>query len=150
MTTATQTKRSAKLRPTALLAGAVMALTLLTACGSDDAAATPEEAFCDAGDSLRTDVESLGDLDLVAEGTDGIQQQFDAISSDLEQLRDSGQDVASQEIDTLDSALTQLESTVETLGDAPSARAVADAASSVKGVVDSARAVLDKLDSTCS
>ncbi|HUW01690.1 MAG TPA: hypothetical protein VMW08_05020 [Acidimicrobiales bacterium] len=150
MTTDTHTQKTRWLRPVAVFAGALMTLGVLTACGSDDSGTTPEDAFCEAGDSLKTDVGSLADLDLVADGTNGLEDQLTAIKSDIDDLRSSGQEVAAPEIDALDSALDELKSTAETLGDSPSVQAVADAATSVTGVVTSAQAVFDTLDSTCS
>ena len=59
----------------------------------------------EAGDSLQTDINALADLDLISEGIDGLQQRFSTIKADLDQLRESGSDVASDEISALETAV---------------------------------------------
>ena len=116
-------------------------------CGDDE---SPEAAFCDAADSLRADIDGLSDVDIIANGTSALTEQFDAIRSDVNELEDSGSDVAAGEIDGLDAAVKELGSSLDALGDDVSvdgARAVADAATTV---VTEAGVVLDKLSTTCS
>ncbi len=79
-----------------LAAVAALSIGTLAACGSDSESS--EDTFCDAGDSLRSNIEGIADIDIVSGGTDAVTEQFDAIESDVEQLRDSGSDVAADEI----------------------------------------------------
>lgn len=126
---------------------AVLVVGVAAGCGDDDD--SPEGAFCDAAESLRTDINGLGDIDIIAGGTSALQEQFSAIQSDANELKDSGADVAADEIDGLDAAVEELGSALDALGadvSVDGARAVADAATTV---VTAAGAVLDKLSTTC-
>ncbi|MCP3856475.1 MAG: hypothetical protein GY698_17315 [Actinomycetia bacterium] len=132
-------------RPSSILVGGLLILGLLAGCGSDD----PEEAFCDAGDSLKANIEGLTDIDIISEGTNALEEQFSAISSDVDQLRDSGADLADQEITDLDTAVDQLGTRLDALSNeftATDAQGVIEAGAAV---VDTAGAVFDKLTTTC-
>ncbi len=125
-----------------------MLLGTLAACGDDEP--SPEEAFCAAGDSLRTDIAGLRDVDIVANGTSAFDEPFASIRADLEALKSSGSDVAADEIAALDTAVTQLGTSIDGLGaniSVEAARAVGDSA---KAAVTAADAVLEKLNTTCS
>ena len=70
----------------------VLVLVLaVAACGDDssgsgDSGPTSEEAFCQAGDQLGTDVAGLTDIDLIAEGTDAVDAAFTSIRADTDAL----------------------------------------------------------------
>jgi hypothetical protein len=49
-------------------------------------------------------VSSLASLDVVASGTDGLTARVDAIKDDLNDMKDSGTEVAATEIDALETA----------------------------------------------
>jgi hypothetical protein len=131
------------------LATGVASFLLLgaTACGSDEA--TAEEAFCDAGDSLQTDIDELADVDVVSEGTNGLEERFSTIEADLDQLRESGLDVASEEISALESAMDAFGAALDSLGDDISVERAQTASAALTGVVTASSGVLDKLSSTC-
>jgi hypothetical protein len=56
---------------------------------------------------VRTNIETVADIDVISGGTDAISERFTAIESDLEQLQDSGADVAADEIAALDVAVDE-------------------------------------------
>jgi len=127
---------------------AVMSLGFAAGCGSDSEPS--EDAFCEAGDSLRTNVEGIAEIDVIAGGTDAISEVFAAIESDLQQLRDSGSDVAADEISALESAVDELDSAIGALGDGISVDAGLAVGNAASSVAAAAGDVLDRLSTTCS
>ncbi|MGA9279477.1 hypothetical protein [Ilumatobacter sp.] len=129
----------------------VVSLGALAACGgSDTGSESSQEAFCDAGDRLRTDVEGIATLDFLSGDTDGLSEQFDAIRSDLDELSESGSDVASEEIDDLQAAVDEFGASVESLTDGFSIDAAGAVADSVGDLVTAASAAFERLSSACS
>lgn len=127
----------------------VVLLGAFSACGSDDEASR-EAAFCNAGDSLRTDIAAVGDIDILSEGTNGLNERFIAIETDLKELVDSGSDVAADEIEALDSAVSELGSALEALGDDVSVDGARAVGTALTNVTAAASATLDILSNTCS
>jgi hypothetical protein len=128
--------------------GAILSVSFLAACGDDDDA-TPEEAFCDAGDSLEANVQALGDLDIVAEGTDGLEEQLGVIESDLTAMMEAGTEVAGEPIAELETAVTDLETSLDELGGDLTVDNASAAIDAVSRIVTSAQAVYTELASTC-
>ena len=137
--------RSRRVVSAVALAG--LSLGFASACGSDDSSA---DAFCDAGDSLRSNIETIGDIDIIAGGTDAVSERFEAIESDLKQLQDSGSDVASDEISALDSAVSDLGSALGGLSGGVSVEDAEQLVSSITAVLTSGDAVIEQLSTTCS
>jgi hypothetical protein len=162
----------ARRRRFALAAIALVGLVVLAGCGDSDdettdttdgSAATTgqptsttsgqaaaDDAFCAAGDDLREDVEALADLDVVAEGVDGVRQQLDTIQDDVAALRESGREVAADEIASLETALDDLRTAVDALagGDISAANA-RNAIAAIGEVGTAANAVRTQLDEAC-
>ncbi len=139
-------------RPSRLLAAGVVACFSLgvAACGSDDGdEASAEERFCEAGDSLRTDITALADLDIISEGTSGLQERFSTIEADIDQLRESGSEVASEEISTLETAVSDFGTTLDDLGNDLSAQGAVAVGSALSNLTSAASGVFDALSSTC-
>ncbi len=134
-------------RAFALSVVAAMLVGLLSGCGSDDS--SPEEAFCEAGDSLRADIAGLGDIDIIANGTSAFDEPLAAIQADVEQLKDSGSDVAADEIAAFDSSVAELRTAIDGLRDDISVADASVVAGSVTTALRSADAVLEKLGMTC-
>jgi hypothetical protein len=139
--------RAQSRRVVGIVALAGLSLGFASACGSDESS---EDAFCDAGDSLQSNIETIGDIDIVSGGTDAVTERFEAIESDLTQLQDSGSDVASDEISALDSALDDLGSALEGLSGGVSVEDAQQLATSVSAVVSAASNVIERLSTTCS
>jgi hypothetical protein len=133
-------------RRLAAVAGAALTLGLVAGCAG---APSPEESYCGAGEDLRADVAALGDINIIAQGTDALDEALTEIRSDLDALKESGSTVAAEEIATLETAVADLGTSFETLGSSISVSAARDVGAAVKDVVDSAGALLDVLATTC-
>ena len=134
-------------RVVSVVALAGLSLGFASACGSDDSS---EDAFCDAGDSLRSNIETIGDIDIVAGGADAFTERFEAIESDLTLLKDSGSDVASDEIATLETAVSDLGTALAGLSGGVSVEDAEQLVSSITAVSTSVDAVIERLSTTCS
>ncbi|MBT4985044.1 MAG: hypothetical protein HOJ85_02500 [Ilumatobacter sp.] len=99
---------------------------------------------------MRSNIETIGDIDIIAGGTDAVSERFEAIESDLKQLQDSGSDVASDEISALDSAVSDLGSALGGLSGGVSVEDAQQLATSVTAVVNAAGDVIERLSTTCS
>jgi hypothetical protein len=108
-----------------------------------------EEAFCAAGDSLRSNVGDLANLDIIAGGTDALNETVDAIEADLVVLQESGSDVASDEIAALQSSFEELDSTVDAMVDGISVENATGIVAAVTNVGSTAAAVYEVLSTTC-
>jgi negative regulator of sigma E activity len=133
----------------ALVIGVALSVTALTGCGSDDDGVSSEEAFCAAGDSLRSNVGDLVNLDIIAGGTDALNETVDAIEADLVVLQESGSDVASDEIAALQSSFEELDSTVDAMVDGISVENATGIVAAVTNVGSTAAAVYEVLSTTC-
>lgn len=144
----TRNLRTGGLRYVVLSLAAVLVIGLAAGCGDDDT--SPEAAFCEAGDNLRADIESIRDIDLLGDGLDAIEERFEAIKNDLAQLQSSGSDVADDEITALDEAVDAFRTALDAVGADLSVANARDVAVAGATVVPAANAVLEKLTSTCS
>ena len=130
-----------------LRAAAVAMLTgvlVVAGCGSDDDESAQDQ-YCAAGESLETSLDELADLDLVAEGTDGVTAAVDEVQSDLDDLRDSASDAAADEVGALEQAVDGLNDAISTLGgDLTSDNATA-VSTAIENVAAAAQSVLDTL-----
>ena len=93
-----------------------MAVVLLAAGCSDDDEKSAQELYCEGGDSLQTTIGALTDLDLIAEGTNGLESALSAVQDDLGQLRDAATDAAADDVEELEDALDDFDSAVDELG----------------------------------
>jgi hypothetical protein len=144
------TRSFRKVRSSALIAGVALSVASLAGCGSDDDGMTAEEKFCAAGESLETDVSSLASLDLIAGGTDALNESVDAIEADLNALQESGSEVASDELDALQSSFDELDDAVDGLNDDITVENSTAIISAVTDIGTSASAFYETLSTTCS
>ncbi len=117
---------------------------LAAGCSSDSDESLQDE-YCQAGEDLKSDITSLGSLDLVAEGTDGLDSALSAVDDDLTALADSASSAAEDEVDALKDSVGDLETAVSDLGGELTAANASAVSGAVKGVIDSASAVYDTL-----
>ena len=111
----------------------VVAVGGLAACSDDDKSA--QEKYCEAGASLESSVNALLNLDVIAEGTNGVESAVNSVEDDVNELRDTATDAAADEVTTLDDALGGLGSALSAAGGdltAENASAVIDAISAVQ------------------
>ena len=110
-----------------------------TTTGSSVAPANDE--LCADREALSTSVDKLKDLDLVAEGTNGVKSAVTDVKDKLEALRTSAGDELKPQVDAVQSDLDDLEAAIEQLGSGGAAAAV----STVTSLVSSAGTLLDEL-----
>ena len=110
-----------------------------TAAGTSVAPANEE--LCADREALRTSVDGLKDIDLVAEGTNGVKSAVTAVKDDLAALRASAGDELKPQVDAVQSDLDDVEAAIEQLGSGGAAAAV----SVVSSLVSSAGTLLDEL-----
>lgn len=96
-----------------LLAGLLGGVLLLTACGDDESA---QDRYCNAGEDLQDSVAALTDVDLIAEGTDGLDSALDAITDDLDTLKDAATDTAADDVDAVEAAVSDFGDALSSLG----------------------------------
>ena len=97
------------------LAGAV-ALSA-AACSDDDDDKSAQERYCEAGASLESSVNALSNVDVIAEGANGVDTAVDGVKDDVNELRDSATDAAADEVDALNDALSDLGDALGAAGD---------------------------------
>jgi hypothetical protein len=144
------TRRFPKVRSSALVVSVALSVAALAGCGSDDDDVSPEEAFCAAGESLESDVNSLASLDLIAGGTDALNESVDAIEADLNALQESGSEVASDELDALQSSFDELDDAVDGLNDDITVENSTAIVTAITSIGTSASAFYETLSTTCS
>jgi hypothetical protein len=112
------------------------ATTTATAPASDDVCADRE--------ALRSSVDALVDVDVVAEGTDGVSAAIADVKDNLTALRGSAGDELQPDVQAVQDALDDLETMVDT-GTIGSGGA-ADAAAAIATLADAANSLLASLD----
>jgi hypothetical protein len=112
-----------------------------TTAATGSSVAPANEELCADREALRTSVDALRDIDLVAEGTDGVKTAVTAVKDDLEALRASAGDELRPQVDAVQGDLDDLEAAIEDLGSGGAAAAV----SAVTSLVGSAGTLLDEL-----
>lgn len=118
----------------ALVAATAVGLgAVTTACSDDEPSA--EERLCEDRDALESSLRALRDVDIVAEGTSGVQAALSDVEEDLQALRDSASENFGDEVDALRDALDDLRTAVEGAdgirGLGPAVQAVASAGSAL-------------------
>jgi len=127
-----------------LAVGAGLGIALLAGCGSDDDESA-QDKYCEAGQSLESSVAALGNLDLVAEGTDGLESALGAAEDDVNELRDTASDAAADDVSALQESLDNLESAISDLGGEVTSENVSALSTAVQNVSTSAQAVYGTL-----
>jgi hypothetical protein len=144
---------------TLLLTILALALSLLlAACGDDDDSPEggtlegggSEEEFCEAGDRLRTQISDLASFDVVSEGTDALEARLDEIDNTVDDLKESGEDVAAEEIAALETALDDVRANLDAIGGGQlTAQNATALLNSVLAAGTAAEQVFTKLRETC-
>lgn len=126
------------------VAAMVAGLLIVAGCGDDDDESAQDQ-YCAAGESLRSSLDELADLDLVAGGTDGLTAAVDDVQSDLGDLRDSATEAADDEVGALEQAVDDLSDAISALGGDLTRDNVAGVGTAIGNVVAAAQSVLDTL-----
>lgn len=144
------------------LAGALAILLALSACGDDDGdqaassttaestTTSPDDALCGAIDDVEQDIRALGDIDVLAEGTDTVEARLTSIREDLTEIQELAPDTAPDEADAFDSALASLDDAIAAVGDGSlTAQSVQDVVAAGTSTVEAGQAYLDTLNDAC-
>ncbi|HUV19459.1 MAG TPA: hypothetical protein VMW33_13340 [Ilumatobacteraceae bacterium] len=126
-----------------LAAAACLGVLALGACGSDEESA--QDQYCQAGDDLKSSLASLVDLDLIASGTDGLNDAIEQVSDDVDALRDSASDAAADDVEALEASVDALKNSVSELGGELSRDNLSAVGDSIGEVSASAQAVISTL-----
>lgn len=126
-----------------IVLAAFLGAVALASCGDDDESA--QEKYCAAGESLESSLGALTDLDLIAEGTDGLNAAVDEVRSDLEELGDSADEAAADEVDALEDSVDELEDAISALGGELTRDNATAVGAAIQTVGTSAQAVFDTL-----
>ncbi len=132
-------------RPSRLRAAAAIAAlstVAVTACGSDESA---QDRYCEAGESLEASVTALFELDLIAEGTNGLSAALEAVGNDIEELRDAATEATAGDVDALNESFTVVEESVSAAGEDLSEASVTGVVTAIGGVRDAFAAIGDTL-----
>jgi len=121
----------------------VVGLVALSGCGDDEESA--QDRYCAAGESLQSDVESLATLDLLSEGTNGLNSALEQVEDDLEELLDSASATAEDEAATLNESVDGLEDAVAALGGDLTTENVAAIVAAINDVGSAAQGVFATL-----
>lgn len=135
--------------PALAVLAAVFAVAFV-ACGDDDegngATATPETAtpsVCDQKDALDQSVEDLENLDVTAEGTNGLTAAVEAVAADLEALAETASAEIEPEVEDLQTAVSDAEETLSGIPDDATLNEQIDAVQEAFTEVGTAAAALD-------
>ena len=112
-------------------------------CSDDEESA--QESYCAAGDSLESNLGALTDLDLIAEGTEGLNTAVEQVQSDLVELRESASEAAADDVSALEQSVDDLETAISSLGGDLTSDNAAAVGASIRRVGTSAQAVLATL-----
>ncbi len=123
------------------LAVALLAITLVAAaCGDDNEEAEP--STCSALQGLSSSVQSLLSLDVISEGTSGLESALDDVEKSFEQVKaDSGDQFGSEANDLQ----TAIDDGLDTLTSLPDSDSIGDAAGSVSEAFDNVQTAWDAL-----
>lgn len=136
------THRSARSRTAALLVVAALSVGAV-ACSSDETTAST----CDDAKAFATSLRGLLDVDLVSTGTDGLTAAVDDVETSWAKLDASASEQFGDQVDALDSAVSEAVDTIEGL---PQSDSISDAASSVQSSIDAVSTAWTSLQTAIS
>ena len=121
-----------------LVACVVLGIVLVS-CGDDDDSSSD---VCADREALRTSVDALTNVDVVAEGTNGVTAAVSDVKDDLAALRSSAGAELEPQVQAVQDASTKLETAVAEIDSGGAAAAV----TAVPSLTDSAGTLLDSLE----
>jgi hypothetical protein len=145
------------------LAGVLAILLALSACGDDDgdqaasstttaesATTSPDDALCRTIDEVEQNIRALGDIDVLAEGTDAVEARLTSIREDLTEIKELAPDTAPDEAEAFDNALASLDDAIAAVGDGSlTAQSMQDVVAAGASTVEAGQAYLGTLDDAC-
>ena len=121
----------------------VVGLVALSGCGDDEESA--QHRSCEAGEWFLSSVESLASLDLLSEGTDGLESALEQVEDDVGELLDSASATTEDEAAALNESVDGLEDAVATLGGDLTSANVAAIGTAIQNVGSAAQGVFATL-----
>jgi hypothetical protein len=119
---------------------------LLAACsGSSD-----KPAFCGDIETLQNSITQLSDIQLEPGVLDNFQTQLETVQSNAQTAVDSARSDFPQETDALDTAINNLETSVQDLPSSPSATQLGAVALNVSATVNAAQDLQSAAESACN
>ena len=145
----TRSARRRRARTAASSAVLLAATTLLAvSCGDDDGDSNTA-SVCESRDELRTSVTALGDVDILSDGTNGLEAAADDVRSALDGLGQSAEDEFGDEVDAVQAALGDLGDALRSFGDQPRSEAVSAVSDAATQLRDTATTLGDELQNAC-
>lgn len=117
--------------------GAAVTALVLAGTGCSDSQSDAVKAVCDAQDEVSSAVANLKAFDPSTDSTDDLQSDIDALQSAVSDLDGARSDLASQYVDSADSAWSDLQGQLQSLSGDPVSEAAPEAAQDVQSAVSS-------------
>jgi hypothetical protein len=132
----------------------VIGAGLLGGCssgGSSDSAAatstTPD--VCGSADALRTSLSGLGDVKIVQQGTDALDDAWSTVEDDWSQFADDARGTYGTQVDGVQDDADAVRTAADTVRDDSSPQTLAALATAVGAFLQNADALVDEVRSTC-
>ena len=116
---------------------------------SPSAATSSTADVCGSADDLRASLTALGDVQVVQEGTDAVQQAWTTVQDDWAQLAEDAGDRYADQVDQVEAEAGAVQSAVETTQEESSAETVAAVAAAVGVFLQDAGELVDEVSSAC-
>ncbi len=124
-------------------AAALLCLSLgLGGCSS-------EPSYCDEVSATRSAFETLVGTDVLAEGTDALQQNYEAFSTQVDSLMASAGEEFADETAAVEASLAQVGTVVDEAANLNLGAAAQQAGPALESLSASTRSLLDSIQSTC-
>ena len=94
---------------------------------------------------MRSSLEALTNVDLVAEGTSGLETAVQEVSDDLDTLQDTATDATEGDVEALNEAVDGLKASLSDVGDDVSEESTSQVTAAIDGVTSAASALYDTL-----
>ena len=151
-------------RRVACTGAALLAFAVLAGCSADTtdtstgapaspsqtASATESSAdVCADVDAAKASLQAVADTDILAEGTDTLEQRLATLESDLQVVVDSGRAELAPQSTAFKESLASLEEALSGLANDPTAADLASVQPALEAVKTSAQDLVTALESTC-
>lgn len=132
--------------------------TGLAACSSGSDSGTPAASaaasssgadVCDSAGDLRTSLAALGDVEVVQEGTSGLEAAWTTVQDDWEQFADAARAEYGDQVDGVQAEADAVGQAVDAAQASPSAGTLGTAATAVGAFVRSAGDLVDEAGANC-
>jgi phage host-nuclease inhibitor protein Gam len=119
------------------------------ACSDDDGDGDEAARACDARDDLSSSVQALGDVDVVADGTDQLRTAFDDVVAAVDEVADASGDRLEDEVDAVQAEVDDVRTAVSSIGDQSAASAAELVTTELGELADSTSVLVEEASATC-